>query len=160
MSESRLEIAADSLGRCFFCGKVRPESGMVRHLQACAVRRREFQLPATASSFHLLVTPCGSPRVWQHVEVPTHAAIIDLSKWLTTQWHLLPGGTLRVDQEAVDSHDPIEKLFVPGLIVRYETANSCLNIQIVSWYDGYSRLEHTFLVMAQSVERSERLPST
>ncbi|WP_053959059.1 hypothetical protein [Sulfobacillus thermosulfidooxidans] len=155
MSESRLQIAADSLGRCHFCGLVRPESGMVRHLQACASRRRHFHLPstpATAASFHLIVTPCGSPRSWQHIEVPAHQSIAAFSEWLTRQWQLLPGGQVHIDKEQVHEHDIIEKLFVPGLIVRYESPSFCLHMQIISWYDGHSESEHTFLLMAQSLE--------
>jgi hypothetical protein len=155
MSEPRLEIAADSLGRCYFCGLVRPESGMIRHLQACATRRDVFQLPsspATAASFHLLVTPCGSPRIWQHIEVPAHLKMEQFSEWLVHLWPLLAQNPVLINHQAVTSHDPINDLFVPGLIVRYESPGFCLNMQVVSWYDGYSQSDHTFVLMAQSLQ--------
>ncbi|HBQ95646.1 MAG: hypothetical protein M1294_03495 [Firmicutes bacterium] len=155
MSDSRLEIAADSLGRCHFCGLVRPESGMIRHLQACTTRRQVFHLPsspATAASFHLLITPCGSPRVWQHIEVPAHLRMEQFAEWLTHLWPMLPQGALLINHQRVSDHDPINNLFVPGLIVRYETQDFCLHMQVVSWYDGYSQSDHTFVLMAQSLE--------
>ncbi len=155
MSEPRLDIATDSLGRCYFCGMVRPESGMIRHLQACSSRREVFRLPsspATAASFHLLITPCGSPRIWQHIEVPAHLKMAHLAEWLGHSWPMLSGTMLFINHQEVNLHDPISNLFVPGLIVQYETPRLCLHMQVVSWYDGYSQSDHTFVLMAQSLE--------
>lgn len=154
MTKPQLDLAADSMGQCFFCKMVRQESGMAHHLQSCSARRRQFQPlsgSGSRSSCHMIATPCGSPRTWWHIEVAGDLTLGAFREQLTTLWAPAAHGVFAVSVSELLDTQTVANIFIPGLIARYDAVDACLMVQVISWYDGQSAPGQTMVTMAASL---------
>ncbi|AUW93675.1 hypothetical protein BXT84_06755 [Sulfobacillus thermotolerans] len=103
----------------------------------------------------MIVTPCGAPRTWWHIEVAADLSLRVFQEKLGGLWPSVAHGVFVLDStEHLDSQS-VANVFIPGLIVRYDSPTGCLMVQVISWYDGQSAPDQTMAIMATSLRQAE-----
>ncbi len=157
MLEPQHHSASRGKGRCNFCGLIRPESGMARHLQSCSRRRHAFCVsPNGAISYHIFVIPPSVPHTWKHLEVPGDLKLALLAEEFQKFGMGGCAGFFRPGEPLTSGNTLISEFFVPGLVAHCSAAGVIFDIQVISLYDGRSTSQENLLtVMAESLA-SER----